>query len=439
MRGKRLIVLISILAGLFAPPMTLAQDAPPTADELFALATQVANRLEEVRDLAEQAAADVDHTFNLLGLVEAFSFVVTVVGGSAAIFGVTRFISAQQELQEARKRFDQEIDASRERLARETEQRQREFAELREHLERSTSDATLALSYLPLGEGQYKSGDFKGAIDIYQRALKLDPKNPIINYRLGYAYTQSGMLEEAERYLQNALITEPDFAPALASLGYVYRRRGEKMDEGIERVTVLNKAEYNLVRALTLSPKLVDADGESWWGSLGGLYRRRGQIDQAIYAYSQAAEVTPNSSYAFSNLALLYMQKNNRKAMIETYRQVEKLAADEVLAETNNYWAYTDLVTSRLALGKLADAEKALERLFVITPDDSPYVLEVLRETLTRLADALPPSEAEGVRAVCQRIGDQITLKAQQRAAAAARQAAADAHHSEADDSSVGD
>jgi tetratricopeptide (TPR) repeat protein len=353
----RYVCLISLIIALCAGTAALAQDTQQEA-----LATQIAREIDRAEDLIDEVGSDIDNVFNLLGLLEAFGFVVTIVGGAAAIFGVTRFISAQQDLQEARKRFDDEIASSRDRLAQETEQRQREFAELREQLERSTSNATLALSFLPLGESQYKSGDFTGAIDIYQRALKLDPMNPIINYRLGYAYTQSGKLEEAERYLQAALTIEADFAPALATLGYVYRRRGEKMEEGIERITILNLAEKNLVRALELSPKLVDADGESWWGSLGGLYRRRGETDLAIYAYTQASEVTPNSSYAYSNLALLYMQKNDRAKMIDTYKKVEKLAADEVMAEVNNYWAYTDLVTSRLALGMLPEAEKALDR-----------------------------------------------------------------------------
>jgi tetratricopeptide (TPR) repeat protein len=401
---------------LMAAP-ALAQETTPDPD-LLPLATQVAEQLAElqataayVEGLVDQASSDVDNAFSLLGLLEAFSFLVTVVGGAAAIFGVTRFIQAQNDLQEARERFEKEIHDSSQRLEKETTQRQQEFADLREALEKSTSNSTLALAFLPLGEGQYKSGDFNGALDIYHRALKLDSDNPIINYRLGYVYTQSGRLEEAEQYLQQALHIEPDFAPALATLGYVYRRRGEKMDESIDRVTILNKAEQNLVRALKISPKLVDEEGESWWGSLGGLYRRRGQIDQAIYAYNEAAKVMPNSSYAFSNLALLYMQKRDRDLMLETYEQVEKLAGNEVQADVDNYWAYTDLVTSRLALGKIQEAEHALESVFRTTPEDSPYVLEALHDTLSRLGDVMGGPEAEHVKAFEQRVADQIALK----------------------------
>jgi tetratricopeptide (TPR) repeat protein len=415
MRYLRLLLLI----GLFLGPAVSAQSTP-TGDTqeqiatLEAMATQVSVQLTELQDLATQANNDVNNTFNLLGLLEAFSFVITVVGGAAAIVGVTRFISAQQDLQEARQRFEDEIEKSSKRLEEENAHREMEFATLRESLEKSTGNATLALSFLPLGEGQYKSGDFNGALDIYRRALALDPDNPIINYRLGYVATQSGRLEDAERYLQEALEIEPDFPPALATLGYVYRRRGEKMDEGIDRVVMLNKAEQHLVRALKLAPKLVDEEGESWWGSLGGLYRRRGQVDQAIYAYEQAADVMPNSSYAFSNLALLFMQQRNREKMLETYAQVEKLAANEVQADVDNYWAYTDLVTSRLALGRIDEAEQALDSVLRTTPDDSPYVLEALLDTLRRLADSLSEREAAPVRQFHQRLEAYVAQKKQE-------------------------
>jgi tetratricopeptide (TPR) repeat protein len=148
----------------------------------------------------------------------------------------------------------------------------------------------------------------------------------------------------------------------------------------------------------------VDDDGESWWGSLGGLYRRRGQIDQAIFAYNKAAEVDPNSSYAFSNLALLYMQRNEAEKMVDTYHQVERLAQAEVQADVDNYWAYADLLTSRLALKKLTEAETTLPYIFTTAPVDSPYALEVLIDTLKRLEKVLDREHASRVQDYIDRI-----------------------------------
>jgi tetratricopeptide (TPR) repeat protein len=89
---------------------------------------------------------------------------------------------------------------------------------------------------------------------------------------------------------------------------------------------------------------LVDDDGEAWWGSLGGLYRRRGQTEQAIKAYERAAEVTPHSSYPFSNLAMLYMRTKDHESMMKMFKRVERIAHAETQAEVDTYWAYADLL-----------------------------------------------------------------------------------------------
>ncbi len=390
-------ILLPVIFTLLLPLAVTAQAQP---EALPALATQVA------ADLAEAERA-VDQAFNLLGLLEAFSLIVTVVGGAAAIFGVTRFISAQNQLRESRQKFEEELASSRRLLQEETRQRQEAFAglqsSLQSTLEKSTGDATRALSFLPLGERQYRSGDFRGARAIYARALQLDPLNPVINYRMGYTCAQSGALDEAERHLRQALASESDFAPALASLGYVYRRRAEQLPEGVERARAFNEAERHLTQALALLPGLVDDDGESWWGSLGGLYRRRGQLAEAVHAYREAARVTPASSYAFVNLALLGMQQDGAD-MRETWQQVQQLAAAEVRADVNNYWGYADLVTTSLALGDSEGAEAALTAFFRTMPADATQVPQVLRDSLERLAAALSAQESQAVSVAIARI-----------------------------------
>ncbi len=391
--------LVPVLLVLLLLPLTVSAQVDSGA--LPALATQVAADLVE----AERA---VDQAFNLLGLLEAFSLIVTVVGGAAAIFGVTRFIAAQNQLRESRQKFDDEIASSRRLLQEETRLREEAFAGLQSSLqttlEKSTGDATRALSFLPLGERQYRSGDFRGARAIYERALQLDPLNPVINYRMGYTCSQSGALDEAERHLRQALASEPDFAPALASLGFVYRRRAEQLPEGVERARAYNEAERHLTQALALLPGLVDDDGESWWGSLGGLYRRRGQLAEAVHAYREAARVTPASSYAFVNLALLGMQQDGADALRDTWQQAQQLAAAEVRADVNNYWGYADLVTASLALGDAGEADAALTAFFRTTPADATQVPQVLRDSLVRLAAALPEDGREAVSAAIARI-----------------------------------
>lgn len=369
-------------------------NAPVTRGEVDAML----NRAEEAVIIAEEAADDaataIGYANDLFGLFEAMSgavaLVVPFLAIVATVVGFQRLNSAQNELKEARERFEKDI-----------EERSAELDRLREALEDSletsrseAGNAALALSLLPLGEKQYKAQDYQGAIDTYKRALELDPDNLITHYRIGYVYTQSGELDDAERHLSRSLDIDATFAPALAARGYVYRRIAEKMDKGIDREALLNQAEENFLRALKQSPKLVDEDSESWWGALGGLYRRRNQTEEAINAYEEGAKVTPHSSYPFSNLALLYMQTENREKMLETYKRVERLAYGEIQAEVDNYWAYADLIVARMALRRVKEAWDELDAALETAPADSPYTLESLIDTLQRLSKVMDNPES---------------------------------------------
>jgi tetratricopeptide (TPR) repeat protein len=386
-----------------------------------ALAEQAPREDEFILARAEQA---VELAFNLLGLFEALSLAITIGGVVITVFGLTRFTTASNELEEARKLVERELEEARTRFETAIAERESELNEMRTELEKEvredrqrTSDALLANAMIPLGERQYKTSDYKGALSTYERALQLDPINPVINQRLGYVYTQIGDLDKAKHHYERAIEREKNFAPALAGLGYVFRRFGEnigselgkanlsedmRMHKTIERDQMLNRSEDFLLQALNLSPKLVDDDGESYWGILGGLYKRRGQIDQAIEAYKKVTEVTPQSSYGYGNLALLYQKKNDRVAMIKTYERVEQIASKEAVAEAGNFWGYSDLIVSSFAIGKMEQAKNAIPIAISIAPIDSPYMLQGLTDTLKELENFL---EKEKLPAIAEAIG----------------------------------
>ncbi|MFQ3566234.1 MAG: tetratricopeptide repeat protein [Aggregatilineales bacterium] len=416
---------------LVLPLAALAQgeviDPADRAEIAAGRAEAAADRAEaavgEAQRYAEEAGRSIELASNLLNLFEALAGVsgilIPLLAVVAAIVGLSRLNNAQRELEEARHKieselataraqFDQEMAARRDELERLARQMDEEMAERRAELndlnallgrsirkqQRRSARATLALALLPLGERQYRAQDLKGARETYERALQLDPRNPVIHYRIGYVAVQSDQFDDAVHHFERALEIDPDFPLAQAALGFTFRRLADKTPEGIERETLLNQAEAKFLAALKSSPKLVDDDGESWWGSLGGLYRRRGQLDQAIHAYEQAALVTPHSSYPFSNLALLYMQKQNRSAMLEKYRRVERLARAEMQAEVDNYWAYADLITALLAQNKVNEIDDLLTAFFDIAPTETLYPLESLVDTLSRLLAALGGAEA---------------------------------------------
>ncbi len=350
---------------------------------------------------AERAERAVSQAFDLLSLFEAIGFLATVLGISAAIFGFTRLIRATAILDRTRADILREQQSAAAQMQLNLQTRQDELNELRaelrlqaEQTRAAAHNSALALALLHLGERQYRAQDYAGAIDTYRRAIAFDDSVPVPHYRLGYVLVNQGDLPAALDSLERALSIDPEFAPAQAALGLAFRRQAERMSPSPERDLLLNRAEEQLLRALTAVPKLVDDDGESWWGPLGSLYRQRGQLEAARQSYERAARVTPHSSYPFSNLALLYLQEGKREPMLETYRRVEELAHAEVRAQVDNYWAYADLVASRLALGKSAEAESVLQMALEVSPDDSPYPLQSLRDTLSLLRKRLPEQAA---------------------------------------------
>ena len=82
-----------------------------------------------------------------------------------------------------------------------------------------------------------------------------------------------------------------------------------------------------LLAALKLDPHLTDAEGESYYGSLGGLYRRQGRYEDAIEAYLQATRVTPTSSYPLINLASLFWHEGKLDEARQYFQRVHDARA----------------------------------------------------------------------------------------------------------------
>lgn len=368
--------------------------------------------VQRALDAAERAERAVSQAFDLLSLFEAIGFLATAIGISAALFGFTRLMRATATLDRTRVNILREQEAAAAQMRQDLQARRDELNELRAELRLQAEqtravahNSALALALLPLGERQYRAQDYTGAIDTYRRAITLDDSIPAPHYRLGYVLVNQGDLPAALESLERALSIDPEFAPAQAALGLAFRRQAERMPPGPERDLLFNSAEEQLLRALTAVPKLVDDDGESWWGPLGSLYRQRGQLKAARQSYERAARVTPHSSYPFSNLAPLYLLEGKRAPMLETYRRVEELAHAGVQAQVDNYWAYADLVASRLALGKSVEAESVLQMALEVSPGDSPYPLQSLCDTLNLLRERLP-KQAESIERILVTIED---------------------------------
>ncbi len=418
-----------------APPDVSAgaQSAGLGGDAVLERAELAADRAEFAAGQAgfalDQAAAAVERADSMLNQFQTLEAVVGIIGFAlpalavvAAVIGLNRLSSAQSDVRNLREELTREIqdvtagaqrqiDASRQaarhdieaattQLADALSQREQDMDALRETAQavrQEAANARLASALLPLGEQQYKASDVEGAIATYERALRLDDRNPVTHYRLGYVYNRINQFDQALERLAAALEIDKEFMPAKAAIGYTYRRMAEALPENDDRRELLfSEAELRLREALTTAPTLVDDDGESWWGSLGGLYKRRGQTGLARDAYQRAGKVTPHSSYPFGNLAVLEMNDRNREAMLRAFQHVERVARAETQARTGNYYGLADLLTAQLALGKTSEAHETMQALFDIAPA-AENVLELELDTLRRMRVALGEDTAPQV------------------------------------------
>jgi len=89
-----------------------------------------------------------------------------------------------------------------------------------------------------------QAGDFEGAVAYLEELLDAQPEDDEILYGLGVIYGENGQSDEAIRYMQLAVASNPDNASALNFIGYTWAERGENLDE----------AEALIIRAIALRP-----------------------------------------------------------------------------------------------------------------------------------------------------------------------------------------
>jgi len=85
--------------------------------------------------------------------------------------------------------------------------------------------STMAMIYQQL-IGVAKDADV-WAIASYQKAIQLDPTNPVLRMDIGNLYTQLQRFDEGESALNAALKLKPNYANASFNLGYLFKQKGD--------------------------------------------------------------------------------------------------------------------------------------------------------------------------------------------------------------------
>lgn len=122
-------------------------------------------------------------------------------------------------------------------------------------------------------------GDYSGAIDNYQRALTIQPRNASIHSGIGILYVKQGNLPAARAAFQRAIQLDSNNADYQYALGYINANLGDysRAREAYRRTVQLNRRHF-----------------KGYMG-LATVLTRLGENSNAMWAYQEAVKIDPNN------------------------------------------------------------------------------------------------------------------------------------------------
>lgn len=148
--------------------------------------------------------------------------------------------------------------------------------------------------------------EFDNAEKVLKEALIIDPKNIELHFRLGVVYDKWDKKEAAIESMKTVINLDPHNANALNYVGYIYAELGINLDE----------AERFIKEALKYSP-----DDGYITDSLGWVYYKKGLYKDALKLLKKAADLVPDDPIILEHLGDAYLKRNDKKKALIFYER----------------------------------------------------------------------------------------------------------------------
>ena len=171
------------------------------------------------------------------------------------------------------------------------------------------------------GMQEFKNKNYKQAINLFSKAIKIDSKHPQLYYNRGLSYFKLNNYKNALQDFSNAIILDAKYIDAYFDRGLIYHDVGKHIDAINDFTTVIK-----------LDPKYELAYYYRGFSRMGGLE----DYKNAIIDFSKVIEINPNNAnaYMFRGQAKVLM-KNHVEGCKDLHKSKE-LGADG--AETVIRW-----------------------------------------------------------------------------------------------------
>ena len=181
-----------------------------------------------------------------------------------------------------------------------------------------------SLPYNDLGDAYFKNGNYRDAINAYNRYLngtytdredmvKLHDENPSLRgeaaLKIRKSYQALKDLGNAVLYMEQLIAKDPNNSYYFRELGYMYNMVGQ-----------YDKAIAATKRAVEMQPQ----DAESY-DNLGYVYGKKKQYDKAFKAFRKSIEINPQNHAACSNYGQFLAEKRDYAEATEQYKKAVSL------------------------------------------------------------------------------------------------------------------
>jgi tetratricopeptide (TPR) repeat protein len=219
-----------------------------------------------------------------------------------------------------------------------------------------------------LGVVAFQKGDARGAVDLYDKAIKLDPANAQYRFDRARALKAQNRLEAALAAYDKATALDPTYADAWSGRGLVLRDLGRTED-----------ALASLDRAIQAQPAAAEA-----WTNRGAVLRDLERYGDALASYERALALQPGAPEGLYNRAI---------ALLDLNRAEEALADCDTALRLRPDWAeaWSNRGAALRRLKRLEEAVASHDRALALSPNvaDIHYDRALALQDLKRLDEAL--------------------------------------------------
>lgn len=149
------------------------------------------------------------------------------------------------------------------------------------------------------------------AIPLFQKALIMDPKNPLLWINLGIAQQRTGDYEEALASFQHSVCIEDRLAAPWAAMGLIY----------------YEQEQFDLAEECYHSALYREGDAPMTWNNLGVLYFSEGNYEDARHCFEEAVSLAPLYYEALFNLRDACRELEDYRAAAEFERVLSSMEA----------------------------------------------------------------------------------------------------------------